>query len=171
MRLLARVDGSVLWLMKCNAWAEANLRREAGARGVDADRLVFAEKVGLADHLSRHRHADLFLDTFAYNAHTTASDALWAGVPLVTRLGRSFSARVAGSLLHAIGLPELVTESAEAYERLALDLATRPARLAAIRARIAANRLTTPLFDSLRFTRDIERAFERAYDRYVAGAP
>jgi len=160
MRLLAKVPGSVLWLLQDNEWAAANLRREAAARGVDPARLVFAERAPNAEHLARQRHADLFLDTFKVNAHTTASDALWAGLPIVTKLGKSFVARVAGSLLHAVGLPELVTETDEAYEALALALATNPARLAAIREKLDANRLTTPLFDTERYARDFEGLLE-----------
>jgi predicted O-linked N-acetylglucosamine transferase (SPINDLY family) len=160
MRLLARVEGSVLWLLQDNEWAAGNLRREAAARGVDPARLVFAERAPNAEHLARQRCGDLFLDTFKVNAHTTASDALWAGLPIVTKLGKSFVARVAGSLLHAIGLPELVTETDEAYEDLALELATNPAKLAAVREKLAANRLTTPLFDTERYTRDFEDLLE-----------
>ncbi|KQX25928.1 MULTISPECIES: O-linked N-acetylglucosamine transferase, SPINDLY family protein [unclassified Sphingomonas] len=160
-RLLGRVEGSVLWLLRDNRWAEDNLRREAEARGIAPDRLVFAERMPAADHLARHRHADLFLDTFGVNAHTTASDALWTGLPVVTRLGSSFAARVAGSLLHALDMPELVTGTAGEYERLALDLATDPAKLAAVRAKLARNRLTAPLFDAGRHTRDIEALYER----------
>ncbi len=129
--------------------------RSAGPRHRPA-RLVFAERAPNAEHLARQRCADLFLDTFKVNAHTTASDALWVGLPLVTRLGNSFVARVAGSLCHAIGMPELVTETAEDYEALAYELATNPAKLAAIREKLAANRLTTPLFDTERYTRDFE---------------
>jgi predicted O-linked N-acetylglucosamine transferase (SPINDLY family) len=127
---------------------------------VAARRLVFAERVAMPDHVARLARADLFLDTFAYNAHTTASEALWAGLPVVTKLGRSFAARVAGSLLHAAGLPELATESEDAYERLALSFANDPARLTGIRAKLAANRSSTALFDTERFTRDIESLFE-----------
>lgn len=160
MRLLSRVEGSVLWLLADNRWVADNLRREAEARGVDGARLIFAGRAPMEEHLARQRCADLFLDTFNYNAHTTASDALWVGLPVITKLGSSFPARVGGSLLHAVGLPELVTESAEAYEALAYDLATDPARLAAIRDRLAANRETAPLFDTPLFTRNIEHAFE-----------
>ena len=166
MRLLAKVEGSVLWLLGDNEWAIANLRRQAEARGIDPARLVFAERVTVAEHLARHVCADLFLDTFNVNAHTTASDALWMGLPIVTKLGASFVSRVAGSLLHAVGLPELVTDTAEAYERLALDLATDPAHFAATRAKLAGNRLTTPLFDTERFTRDIEKVYERLHDTH-----
>ena len=159
MRLLARVEGSVLWLLEDNAWAAANLRREAEARGIAANRIVFAPRVSVPEHLARQACADLFLDTFMVNAHTTASEALWAGLPVLTRLGDSFVARVAGSLLHAIGLPELVTESAEAYEELAYDLATDPVRLAGIKAKLATNRDAAALFDTARATRNIEDQF------------
>ncbi len=171
MRLLHTIDGSVLWLLKDNARAEANLRGEANARCVNPQRLVFAERAPLDLHLARQRCADLFLDTFNYNAHTTASDALWAGLPIVTKQGKSFAARVAASLLHAAGMPELITETAQDYERLALNLAANPARLAALRAQLAVNRLTTPLFNSTQYTRDIERAFEAAYQRRIEGLP
>jgi predicted O-linked N-acetylglucosamine transferase (SPINDLY family) len=160
MRLLGRMPGSVLWLLQDNEWAAANLRREAAARGIDPARLIFAERAPNAEHLARQRCADLFLDTFKVNAHTTASDALWAGLPIVTKLGKSFVARVAGSLLHAAGLPELVTETDEAYEALALALATDPAKLAAIREKLSTNRLMTPLFDTERYTRDFEALLE-----------
>jgi protein O-GlcNAc transferase len=126
MRLLRKVDGSVLWLLRANAAAEENLRREAAARGVDPMRLVFAEQIVLSEHLARHRLADLFLDTLPYNAHTTASDALWAGLPVLACLGNSFAGRVAASLNHAVGLPELVTQSLDEYEALALQLARNP---------------------------------------------
>jgi len=160
MRLLDRVQGSVLWLLQDNEWAAANLRREAQARGIDPARLIFAERAPNAEHLARQRCADLFLDTFKVNAHTTASDALWVGLPLVTKLGNSFVARVAGSLCHAIGAPELVTDTPETYEALAYELATNPAKLAAIREKLIANRLTTPLFDTERYTRDFEALLE-----------
>jgi predicted O-linked N-acetylglucosamine transferase (SPINDLY family) len=163
MRLLGRVEGSVLWLLRDNDLAAVHLGREAQARGIDPARLVFAGRAPHDEHLARHRCADLFLDTFNYNAHTTAVDALWAGLPLVTRPGRSFPARVAASLLQAIGLPELVTDSAEAYEQLALALATDSARLAAVTAKLAANRAAMPLFDTAQFTRDVESAYDKMY--------
>jgi predicted O-linked N-acetylglucosamine transferase (SPINDLY family) len=169
MRLLAKVDGSVLWLLSDNRWAEANLRNEAVARGIDPGRIVFAERMALPEHLARHRCADLFLDSFNCNAHTTASDALWAGLPVLTTLGESFAARVAGSLLHAIGLPEFATETSAAYERIALDLATNPDRLADAKARLAANRLTMPLFDTGQYARHIECAYEMAHERACRG--
>ena len=164
MRLLGALPGSVLWLLADNPWAEANLRREAGARGIDPGRLVFAPRQKPPQHLARQRLADLFLDTLPVNAHTTASDALWAGLPLVTCSGRSFVARVAGSLLHAVGLDELVTRSLADYERLALALACDPARLAAIRGKLEAARLAAPLFDSERTCRALEAAYREMWE-------
>src|SRR5216684_2439805 len=164
MRLLGALPGSVLWLLADNPWAEANLRREAGARGIDPGRLVFAPRQKPPQHLARQRLADLFLDTLPVNAHTTASDALWAGLPLVTCSGRSFVARVAGSLLHAVGLDELVTRSLADYERLALALACDPARLAAIRGKLEAARLAAPLFDSERTGRALEAAYREMWE-------
>jgi predicted O-linked N-acetylglucosamine transferase (SPINDLY family) len=165
MRLLAQVDGSVLWLLRDSEIAAANLRREAERRGVDPDRLVFADRAPLDIHLARHRCADLFLDTFTVNAHTTASDALWAGVPVLTKLGSAFAARVAASLLHALEMPELVTETAADYEALALDLAINPAKLAAIKSKLADKRMTAPLFDTRRFARDIEAVYRQLSGR------
>ena len=171
LRLLGQVDGSVLWLIEDNPAAARNLRREAEAGGVGAERLVFAGRLPLAEHLARHRAADLFLDTLPYNAHTTASDALWAGLPLLTCVGRSFASRVAASLLTAIGLPELVTTTQQQYEALALALATDPERLGRIRRKLESNRLTTPLFDTPLFTRHIEDVFTQMYERLLASLP
>jgi protein O-GlcNAc transferase len=158
-RLLRAVPGSVLWLLHDNEWAVANLRREAVARGVAPERMVFAPRMELPEHLARHRQADLFLDTLPINAHTTASDALWAGLPIVTCAGATLVSRVAGSLLHAVGLPELVAEDLAGYEELALRLASDPAALGEIKARLAANRATSPLFDTDRYRRNIEAAY------------
>ncbi|HYB08185.1 MAG TPA: hypothetical protein VEJ16_00775, partial [Alphaproteobacteria bacterium] len=159
MRLLKAVPESVLWLLRDNPWAEANLRKEAEARGVSAGRLVFAPRAPLAEHLARQRCADLFLDTLPCNAHTTASDALWVGLPVLTCVGGTFAGRVAASLLNAVGLPELVTRSLEEYEAIAFGLASDPAHLAGIRAKLARNRLTTPLFDTGLFRRHLEAAY------------
>jgi protein O-GlcNAc transferase len=169
MRLLQRVPGSVLWLLRENPDAEANLRREAKVRGVDPARLVFAGRAKLEEHLARHRLADLFLDTLPYNAHTTASDALWAGLPVLTCQGEAFAARVAGSLLTAVGLPELVTQTLADYEALALALAQDSTRLHALRERLARNRDTHPLFDTDRFRRHIEAAYVRMWDIWQRG--
>lgn len=171
MRLLTRVEGSVLWLYVKSEEAIGALRREAAARGVDPDRLVFAAHLGMAEHLARHRQADLFLDTFPYTSHTTASDALWAGLPVVTCAGRTFTSRVAASLLSAVGLPDLVTTDFAAYEALALKLALEPERLAAVRAALAAGRARAPLFDSDRFRRHLESAFVTMHERCQRGLP
>jgi predicted O-linked N-acetylglucosamine transferase (SPINDLY family) len=171
MRLLRRVDGSVLWLLAGNEPMQRNLQREAQARGVDPRRLVFAPKAPLDRHLARHRAADLFVDTLPYNAHTTASDALWAGLPVLTCAGNAFASRVAGSLLHAIGLPELVTGSLDEYEARAAELATHAESLKAIRERLAWNRSTAPLFLAHRFRRHIEAAYSTMQELRTQGRP
>ena len=158
MRLLTQVPGSLLWLL--DGPHADNLREQAMARGVAAERLVFAPKRPPDQHLARHRLADLFLDTLPYNAHTTCSDALWTGLPVVTCYGKTFQGRVAASLLKAIDLPELVTLSPEKYEELALELARNPDLLKATKEKLARNRTTTPLFDSERFRKNIEAAYE-----------
>jgi predicted O-linked N-acetylglucosamine transferase (SPINDLY family) len=168
MRILKAVEGSVLWLFQDNPWAVENLKREALNHGVDANRLIFAEKMPLSDHLARHRQADLFMDTFPYNAHTTSSDALWVGLPVLTRMGQSFASRVAASLLNAIGLPELITTTPESYEALAIELAKHPEKLATIKEKLAKNKLTSSLFDTPQFTKDLERAYVQMYERYQA---
>ena len=170
MRLLRQLGNSVLWLSNTNETAIRNLRREAQNRGVDPGRLVFAQQLPRnEDHLARHELADLFLDTLPYNAHTTASDALWAGLPVLTCLGETFAGRVAASLLNAIGLPELITTTPDAYERMAIDLATHPEKMAIIKTKLADNRLTTPLFDTKLFTKHIETAYTAMYQRHQAG--
>jgi protein O-GlcNAc transferase len=169
MRILKRVPHSVLWLLESNATATGNLRKEAAAREVDAARLIFARHMPSPDHLARHRAADLCLDTLPYNAHTTASDALWAGKPILTCIGETFAGRVAASLLYALRLPELVTTTLRDYEELAVELATRPEKLAAIHHKLADNRDTTSLFDTKRFTKHIETAFSELNERYRAG--
>jgi predicted O-linked N-acetylglucosamine transferase (SPINDLY family) len=173
MRLLAAVPGSVLWLLRDNDGAQANLRREAQAQGVAPARLVFAERVTLDAHLARLRLADLFLDTLPYNAHTTASDALWAGVPVLTCKGETFAGRVAASLLQAVGLPELVTQGLADYEAAALRLATDAALLGDARRKLAQNRQTHPLFDADRFRLHIESAYTKMWDirQQSDGAP
>jgi len=172
MRILSRVENSVLWLSQNNPTAASNLRQEAARRGVDAERLIFADRMSsLPDHLARHRAADLFLDTRPYNAHATAIDALWAGLPVLTCVGEGFAARVAASLLKSIDLPELITSTAEQYEELAVQLAANPQRLAQIRQRLASNRLKTPLFDVRAFTRHLEAAYARIHERCQANLP
>ena len=170
MRILRRVDRSVLWLLDDNEAATRNLRNAAQRAGVDPQRLVFSGRLLPQEHLARHRLADLFIDTFPCNAHTTASDSLWAGLPVLTCAGESFPARVAASLLGAADLTELVTTTLAQYEELAVELATDPARLAAITAKLCQNRLTTPLFDTELFTRRLEEAYSQMYERYQADA-
>ena len=172
MRLLNATPDSVLWLSKADPTVQANLRREAERCGVSAQRLIFAPRMpDVADHLARQRQADLFLDTLPYNAHTTACDALWAGVPVVTCLGTTFVGRVAASLLKAVGLDELITHSLQDYEALALKLAHDPAYLASLRDKLARNRDTFPLFDTERSTRQIEAAYTTMWQCYQRGEP
>ncbi len=171
MRILKAVDRSVLWLFEANASAASNLRKEAQARGVNPERLLFAKKLPLPEHLARHRLADLFLDTLPCNAHTTASDALWAGLPVLAQIGETFAGRVAASLLNAIDLPELITSTPQAYEALAIELATDPEKLARIKRKLSDNRLTTPLFNTQLFTKHIEAAYTAMHERYQAGLP
>jgi protein O-GlcNAc transferase len=172
MRLLRALEGSVLWLSRTNDSAVTHLQREAQARNVAADRLVFARRVELnEDHLARYRLADLFLDTLPFGGHSTASEALWAGVPVVTCLGSTYSERVAASLLNAVGLPELVADSLPAYEALALKLARNSELLASVRAKLARNRDCFPLFDTERFTRHLEAAYANMWERYQRAEP
>jgi predicted O-linked N-acetylglucosamine transferase (SPINDLY family) len=169
MRILRKIDGSVLWLIEDNEMAAINLTKEAVARGITPGRLVFAKRMPLSLHLARHSFADLFLDTLPYNAHTTASDALWAGLPILTCVGDTFAGRVAASLLNGIRLPELITTTLEAYEQMAIDLATHPEKLSAFKQKLAQNRLTTPLFDTKLFTKHIEVAYTMMFERHEVG--
>lgn len=168
MRILKAVKGSVLWLYEDNPAAANHLRQEAEKHGVNPSKLVFAKGMPLAEHLARHRLADLFLDAFPCNAHTTASDALWAGLPVLTLMGNSFASRVAASLLNAIGMPELITATPHAYETLAIELASNPEKLLSLKQKLLSNRLTTPLFDTPQFTKDLERAYVQMYEQYQA---
>jgi predicted O-linked N-acetylglucosamine transferase (SPINDLY family) len=169
MRILGRVNNSVLWLFEDNASVVINLNKEAVARGIDPTRIIFAQRMTPSEHLARHRLADLFLDTLPYNAHTTASDSLWAGVPVLTRIGETFAGRVAASILKAVGLPELVVETSQAYEDLAIELATNREKLSGLRKKLADNLSTTPLFDTRRYTRNIESAYAEMHRRTQAG--
>ncbi len=171
MRILKHVDGSVLWLLSKNQTAIDNLRKETTSRGIDSARLVFANGIELPEHLARHRLADLFLDTLPYNAHTTASDALWAGLPVLTQIGNAFAGRVAAGLLNAIDLPELITHSREEFEALAIELALNGEKLKAIKEKLSRNRLTTPLFDTPLYTMHLEAAYEAMYQRHKTGLP
>jgi predicted O-linked N-acetylglucosamine transferase (SPINDLY family) len=169
MRVLSSVDDSVLWLLESNAVAEQNLREEAERRGVEANRIIFARRMAQAEHLARHQHADLFIDTFNYNAHTGASDALWTGLPLVTKVGKQFAARVASSLLVAMGMSDLITETEEHYEQLIMELANDDSKLEALKARLQVNRLSQPLFKTQEYTRDFESGLKMAAEKHRRG--
>ena len=166
MRLLFKIPDSVLWLRHSNKWSEDNLRNEAEKRTIDQSRLIFAERIPMDEHLARHQLADLFLDTFTFNAHSTTVDALWAGLPVITKPGQGFAARVAASLLNAINMPELVTHTEQEYETLALELASNPEKLKQIKHKLKINRLTTPLFDTLQYTRYLENGYQKAYQQF-----
>jgi len=170
-RILKAVDGSVLWLLQDNGTAANNLRIEAANRGLNPDRLVFAPRMDLADHLTRHRLADLFLDTLPCNAHTTASDALWSGLPFLTLPGETFAGRVASSLLTAIGLTELIAKSPQHYESIAIQLGHDPIALSALKSKLNANRLRAPLFDTERYTEKLEDAFREMHRRSISNQP
>jgi predicted O-linked N-acetylglucosamine transferase (SPINDLY family) len=169
MSILHQVPGSVLWLYKADEAAAKNLGREANSRGIDSQRLVFADKLPKAEHLARLQLADLVLDTRMVNGHTTTSDSLWAGVPVLTLQGEPFAARVSASLLNAIGLSKLIVTDLEAYERLAVRLATHSAELQKIKARLSQNRLTAPLFDTLGFVRRLESAYQEMWRLFRQG--
>jgi predicted O-linked N-acetylglucosamine transferase (SPINDLY family) len=171
MRLLGQVPGSVLWLAPGNATASTNLRRAADERGIDPGRLIFAPRVGLPEHLARHVHADLFLDTMPYNAGATANDALFMGVPVLTCAGETMASRVAGSQLTAIGVPELVTTRLADYETHALTLARQPALLHQYKDRLRVNCDTHPLFDMVRFTRSLDDRLCAAWENRSRPTP
>ena len=169
-RLLTKLPNSYLWLSEPSELAKTNLRREVASRGIDPNRIIFAARTPtLDDHLARIRCADLFLDTWPYNAHTTASDALWVGCPVLTWAGETFPSRVAGSLLQALGIGELVAASVEQYEQLAVELATNPDRLQDLRDRLEVARVASGLFDGGRFARDLERTYEAMWQTHIAG--
>ena len=169
LRILKQVEGSVLWLLKDNSWVVENLKNEAEKNGVNPNRIIFAERIPLAEHLARHSLANLFLDTYPYNAHTTASDALWAGLPLITLIGKSFASRVSASLLSAVGLSQLITHSQDDYEALAIGLALDSSKLILIKNQLSKNRLSTPLFDTPAFAEALEALYVKIYKNYHKG--
>jgi predicted O-linked N-acetylglucosamine transferase (SPINDLY family) len=169
MRLLKRVNGSVLWLFAEQPTAIKNLKNEAKARGVDSSRLIFATRMSGEDHLARQSVADLFLDTLPFNAGATASTALWSGLPVLTLIGKSFAARYAASLLNAMDLTELVTKTSEEYESRAVELANDPLKLAQIKKKLEQNRQTSPLFKGQLFARHIEAAYQEIHRRQLSG--
>ncbi len=165
------MEGSALWLLQDNLSAVNNLRREDALAGIDPDRLIFAERMSLADHLARHKYDDLFLDTLPYNAYTTTSDALWAGLPVLTVAGKSFASRVSASLLSAVGLSELVMLNQSEFESYAIALAHDPHKLDAVKEKLLQNRPSQPLFDTLVFTKNLEAAYEKMYAIYQDWLP
>ena len=172
MRLLKQVEGSVLWLTEGNLTGVKNLQKEANERGIDSERLIFAKRTKLlADHLARHKAADLFIDTIPYNGHATASDALWSGLPVLTRIGKSFSSRVSASLLNVLGLSELITYTEKEYEDLAIELAKNPNKLKEIKNKLEKNKTNKPLFNTKLFANNIESAYVKIYDRYLQNLP
>ncbi|MBC8304090.1 MAG: tetratricopeptide repeat protein [Pelagibacterales bacterium] len=171
MRILKTVDKSVLWLLEDNSIATKNLRKEAKKRKIDPKRIIFAKRMSMTNHFARHKCADLFLDTFPYGAHTTCSDSLWAGLPIVTLMGKSFASRVAGSLLNAINLEELITTTEKEYEKLIIELANNSYRLKEIRNKLHKNKSTKPLFDTKLYTKNIELAYTKTYEKYLNKLP
>jgi predicted O-linked N-acetylglucosamine transferase (SPINDLY family) len=169
MRILSSVQDSVLWLLEDNPSAPINLRREAELRGISGDRLIFAKRMPPSEHLARHRCADLFLDTYPCNAHTTASDSLWAGLPLITLRGESFASRVASSLLNAVGFPELITDTQSDYEFLAIELANDSVKLMELKSTLRNNLLTASLFNTESTTKNIESAYAQMMEHYLSG--
>ena len=169
MKILKKINNSVLWLLKTNVWAMQNLKLEAKKNGINPNRLIFAERINVADHLNRHKHADLFLDTFNYNAHTTASDALWSGLPVITKQGKQFAARVASSLLNSLDLNELITKNVDEYEKLILELASDKNKLQKIKKKLLNNIYKKPLFDTGRYTKDFENGLQKAFELYQNG--
>ena len=167
MRILKQAPNSVLWLLECNIWAKANLQREAEKAGIDLQRLIFAPRVPITEHLARHAHADLFLDTLPYNAHTTASDALFMKLPVLTCKGDTFASRVAASLLTRANLPELITHSLQEYEEKALQLAKAPENLAQIKQKLQTDAEQSKLFDATQFARDLEQQYLNVYLNYI----
>ena len=171
MKILKNVKDSIFWLFETNPIVIKNLQQEAKKRGVKSDRLIFAKRMTLDKHLARLKVADLFLDTLPYTAHTTSSDALWSGLPIIVHIGQSFQSRVSASLLTAIELPELITHSEKEYEDLAIKLATNPGQFVKIKNKLKKNRLKTPLFDAKLFTKNIESAYTIMHEKYLKNLP
>ena len=169
MKLLKKVERSVLWLLETSETVKNNLLKEAKARKIDSDKIVFMKKTSHDVYLSQIKHSDIFLDTFLYNAGATASNALWMGVPIITKTGKSYTSRMAASLLHSIGLPELITSSTEEYEKLAIELATNADKLNSIKLKLKKNQIQKPLFNTQMFTKDFEEGLEKIYKNYNEG--
>jgi predicted O-linked N-acetylglucosamine transferase (SPINDLY family) len=169
MEILKNVENSVIWLLEdnINSSASINLKREARARGVSDQRLIFSHKVPLDEHLARLKLADLFLDTFPYNAHTTCSDALWAGLPVLTYSGKSFVSRVGASLLNSLGLEKLIVDSLYKYKTIAIQLAKNKDQLLLIKKKLSNNKIVSPLFNTSLFVKNLEKSYQIIYSRYL----
>jgi predicted O-linked N-acetylglucosamine transferase (SPINDLY family) len=171
MKILKQVKGSVLWLLEDNLTATNNLKLEANKRDIDVKRIIFARRMKMSDHFARLKVADLFIDTLPYNAHTSASDGLWVGLPFLTLAGDTFTSRVGASMLNAIGLPELITHSENEYKNKAIELATNSILLKEIKKKLEINKLSKPLFDAKLFTKNVESAYKKIYKRYNSNIP
>ena len=171
MRILKKINNSVLLLLEDNIKTSENLKKEAAKKGINSNRIIFVRRIPMEEHLARHKIADLFLDTYPYGAHTASSDALWTGLPIVTLTGQSFASRVAGSILTAIDIPELITQTKEEYENLILDLATNKNKLNQIKEKLSKNILTKPLFNTKLYTKNIESAYIKIYERHLKNLP
>tara|TARA_B100000700_G_C14828256_1_gene753262 strand:- start:123 stop:962 length:840 start_codon:yes stop_codon:yes gene_type:complete len=170
MKLLKRIDNSVLWLLEENQTASSNLKKEAEKKGIKSDRIIFAKRMAQPEHLARHKLADIFVDTFPYNAHTTCSDALWSNLPVITLTGQSFASRVGASILNAIDLKELITTTEEEYENLLFKLATDKEELEKIKNKLKKNKIKKPLFDTKLYTKNLETAYTKIYEIYNSGS-
>ena len=168
MKLLKKIDGSVLWLIKNSDKGADNLKKEAFRRGVNPNRIIFAKRMPVQEHLARHKLADLFIDTFPYTAHTTCSDALWAGLPVLTRIGQTFASRVGASLLSSIGLEELIANTKKEYENLAIKIATNSKILKNIKNKLEKNKINKPLFNTKLYTSNLELAYKKIYKNYYS---
>ena len=171
MKILKQVKGSVLWLLEDNLTATNNLKLEANKRDIDVKRIIFARRMKMSDHFARLKVADLFIDTLPYNAHTSASDGLWVGLPFLTLAGDTFTSRVGASMLNAIGLPELITHSENEYKNKAIELATNSILLKEIKKKLEINKLSKPLFDAKLFTKNVESAYKKIYKKYNSNIP
>jgi len=171
MKILKKINGSVLWMLEDNIKTSKNLKKEALKNGISEDRIIFAKRVSMEEHLARHKAADLFIDTYPYGAHTTCSDALWAGLPVATLVGETFASRVAGSILSAINMKELITYTEKEYENLIIDLATDSRKLKQIKIKLSKNKYTEPLFDTKLYTRNIESSYSKIYENHLNNLP
>jgi predicted O-linked N-acetylglucosamine transferase (SPINDLY family) len=171
MKILKKIEGSVLWLIKDSNEGVNNLKKEANKRGINPDKIIFAKRMTISEHLARHKMADLFIDTFPYTAHTTCSDALWSGLPVITLMGQSFASRLSGTLLNAVGLNELIATTEKDYEDLIINLAKDSNQLKIIKNKLEKNKINQPIFNTKLYTKKIESAYKEIYKRYHSDLP